>query len=230
MPENLPLHIYLIFLVAVFFSLGGLLYLVGQVSHRAMVQVAVGLTGWLALQAALSLNGFYLMTKTLPPRFLFAVGPPLLVIAGLFVLRRNALAQLPLGGLTRWHMVRVPVEITLWQLAQHKLVPQLMTFEGRNFDILAGLTAPLIYWLAWRAGTFRRGLLAVWNVLALGLLTNIVINAVLSLPYPMQQFGFDQPNRAVLYFPFIWLPALIVPTALFCHLASLWQLWASGEE
>ena len=50
----------------------------------------------------------------------------------------------------------------------------------------------------------------------LGLLANIVIIAVLSFPSPIQQFGFEQPNIGLAYFPFIWLPAIIVPIVLFC--------------
>ena len=33
---------------------------------------------------------------------------------------------------------------------------------------------------------------------------------------------------AVLYFPFIWLPSVVVPIVLFSHLASLWKL-ATGK-
>ena len=56
------------------------------------------------------------------------------------------------------------------------------------------------------------------------LLANIVINAILSSPFPLQQFAFDQPNIAILYFPFSWLPTFVVPVVLFCHLASIRQL------
>jgi hypothetical protein len=114
--------------------------------------------------------------------------------------------------------------MVLFWLFQAGQIPQLMTFEGRNFDILSGLTAPLIYWLAFRGGKTNRRLLIVWNLFALALLINIVVNAFLSFPFSFQQFAFDQPNRAVLYFPFVWLPSVIVPIVLFCHLASLWQL------
>ena len=105
-----------------------------------------------------------------------------------------------------------------------------MTFEGRNFDILAGITAPLIAWLAFRGGKINRPLLIVWNIFALILLINIVVNAVLSFPSPFQQFAFEQPNLAVLYFPFQWLPSVIVPIVLFSHLASLWQLFKTDSK
>jgi hypothetical protein len=55
-------------------------------------------------------------------------------------------------------------------------------------------------------------------------LANIVIIAILSAPTPMQKFGFEQPNVGVVYFPFIWLPTIIVPIVLFAHLASLLQV------
>jgi len=102
-----------------------------------------------------------------------------------------------------------------------------MTFEGRNFDILAGITAPFVAWLAFRTGKTNRMLLVIWNVFALLLLLNIIINAAFSLPSPIQQFAFEQPNRAVLYFPYIWLPSVVVPIVLFAHLASLFQLFNS---
>jgi hypothetical protein len=99
-----------------------------------------------------------------------------------------------------------------------------MTFEGRNFDILSGLTAPLVAWLALRGDKVNRLLLIVWNLLAFGLLLNIMANAILSLETPFQQFAFEQLNRGVLYFPFIWLPAIIVPIVFVSHVISLWQL------
>ena len=98
-----------------------------------------------------------------------------------------------------------------------------MTFEGRNFDILAGLSAPLIAWLAFRNGINSK-LLIGWNLVCLLLLINIVTNAILSLRSPIQQFAFDQPNAGLLYFPYIWLPSIVVPLVLFAHVTSLWQL------
>jgi hypothetical protein len=51
--------------------------------------------------------------------------------------------------LTLLHIIRIPVELGLYWLFIYKAIPQLMTFEGRNFDILVGLTVPfdLLLWL-----------------------------------------------------------------------------------
>ena len=104
-----------------------------------------------------------------------------------------------------------------------------MTFEGYNYDILSGITAPIIYYLAFvkkRIG--KRGLL-IWNIACLGLLLNILTIAVLSAQTPLQQLAFDQPNIGVTYFPFVWLPTVIVPIVLYAHLASIRQLLYSKK-
>jgi hypothetical protein len=181
---------------------------------------------WLMVQAMLAIYGFYDNNMTLPPRFVLAVGPPLLFIIILFLTKRGRkfIDSLPLSSLTWLQTVRVPVEIVLYWLMIEKAIPGLMTFEGRNFDILAGITAPFVAWYTFDKGKLGRGFLLGWNIICLLLVLNIVINAALSVETPIQQFAFDQPNRAVLVFPFIWLPAFIVPVVIFSHLASIRQL------
>jgi len=76
----------------------------------------------------------------------------------------------------------------------------------------------------------NRRLLLVWNFICLCLLLNIVINAILAAPFPFQQFAFDQPNIAVLYFPFTWLPFFIVMIVLYSHLAAIRQLITFRKE
>jgi len=130
-----------------------------------------------------------------------------------------------LRKLTLLHIVRVPVEITLYWLATEKAVPELMTFAGRNFDIVSGITVPIIYVSCFNGSLVKnRGLLLTWNFICLGLLLNIVINAVLSAPFIFQQFAPDQPNIAVLYFPFVWLPSFIVMVVLLSHLVAIRRL------
>jgi hypothetical protein len=72
-------------------------------------------------------------------------------------------------------------------------------------------------------------LILIWNILCLGLLINILANALLSAPFPFQQFAFDQPNIAILYFPFNLLPTFVVPLVLLAHLAAIRQL-ISGHQ
>lgn len=229
MIENLPGYVSVTFILTSFLTVGIFLYAIkrGAFSSTATKFLSFLIPFWLIFQATLGIGGFYLNTEVVPPRLLlFALFPTLALIILLFVFARQSfIERLPLQTLTYLHIIRIPVELVLLWLYQAGQVPQLMTFEGRNFDVFSGISAPVIAWLAFRGGKINRPLLVIWNLIALGLLLNIVINAVLSFPFPFQQFAFDQPNRGVLYFPFIWLPSTIVPIVLFCHLVSLWRLF-----
>ena len=61
------------------------------------------------------------------------------------------------------------------------------------------------------------------NILCLFLLLNVVITAFFAFPTPFQKLAFDQPNIAILYFPFNLLPTVIVPMVLFGHLLHFYS-------
>ncbi|MGR9839057.1 hypothetical protein ACUOH4_26735, partial [Escherichia coli] len=87
----------------------------------------------------------------------------------------------------------------------HKAIPDLMTFEGRNFDIVSGLTAPLVYYFAFIKKRVGRTTLILWNIICLLLVINVVVTSILSSPTSFQQLAFDQPNIGILYSPFVLL-------------------------
>ena len=227
--ESLPPYVSIVFILTTFAAVGFLLR--GGRSpglrKRSFRVFFFLLPPWLVFEAVASLGLFYENFTSVPPRLIvFAIFPALAVIAAyLLFFRRKFVLKLPLRTLTMLHIVRIPVEIVLYWLFVGGQVPQMMTFDGRNFDILSGIAAPIVYWAAFRGAKTRRGILIVFNIFGLLLLVNIVSIAALSLPSPLQQLNFDQPNRAVLYFPYIWLPAIVVPIVLFAHLASLLQLF-----
>jgi len=198
-------------------------------TSRKTAQWVIGtLIFWLSIQAMLSILGIYTDDpQSIPPKIiLFGVLPALIVIILLFNIPKGKqfIDRLSMQMLTHVHLVRIPVELCLYGLYLHGSVPELMTFEGRNLDILAGLSAPLVGFLGIRRGKMGKVSLLVWNFICMGLLLNIVIIAILSAPSPFQQFAFDQPNVAILHFPFSWLPAFIVPLVLFAHLAAFRKL------
>jgi hypothetical protein len=121
-------------------------------------------------------------------------------------------------------VIRIGVEIGLLSLSIHEAIPKAMSFEGRNFDILSGLTAPLVYYFGFVKHRMGRKALILWNVVCVLLLLNVVSSAFLSLPGRFQQFGFERPNIGVGYFPFLLLPAILVPLVLFAHAATIRQL------
>ncbi|WP_317897428.1 hypothetical protein [Aurantibacillus circumpalustris] len=222
--ENLPFYVQLLFVVTTILTL----WFIYKASSKSNLLLGVFMA-WLLLQGFIANTGFYLITTTLPPRFSLLVVPPVLTILFFFATKKGRmyLDKFDTKTLTYLHSVRLPVEITLWLLFLNKLVPELMTFEGRNLDVLTGITAPLIAYFGYSLGKLNKFVLLIWNFIGLGLFFNIVITAILSAPFPFQQLAFDQPNIGVLYFPFVWLPCFIVPLALFSHLVCIKELLKS---
>ncbi len=218
---TVPLTIINLFIFTTLFTF---FWIVKQM-HASKTMVSL-IAIWLFLQAMLGQTGFYEVNDTIPPRFVLMVMPPMLFIIFLFNTQKGKtyIDGLDLKKLTLLHVIRIPVEIVLFALYTVKLAPQLMTFEGANFDIFSGISAIFIYFLVLKKVNFNKNILIIWNVICLILLLIIVGIAILSAPSPFQKLAFDQPNIGVLYFPFNWLPSFIVPVVLFCHLAALRKL------
>lgn len=231
MIENLPSYISLLFGLTTLTTLLLFYWTIRkstfETTRKKANTILLYLVIWLAVQAVLTLENFYNSgTNYIPPRiFVFGIFPTIIII--LLFIRQNGrqfIDSLPLKNITYLNVVRIPVEITLLLLSYNKAVPQLMTFEGRNFDIIAGITAPFIGYYSLTNRKLSRQAILTWNFACLILLLNIVLNALLSAPSSLQKFAFDQPNIAILNFPFSWLPLFIVPVILFGHLTSIRQL------
>ena len=225
--DAVPPYVSIVFILTTFAAVAFLIQAIKAVGVRTLPsQILIFLLPlWILFTAVLSIGGFYTRFDVWPPRIvLFAVLPSLLVVVCYFIFfRRSFIERLPLRLITLLHVVRIPVEIVLLWLFFAGLVPQSMTFEGRNFDILSGVLAPMVWFLGFRGGE-RRWLLIGYNLLGLGLLSNIVLIAVRAMPSPTFDPGSGQPNIGVAFFPYIWLPAIVVPIVLFSHLAVLWNL------
>lgn len=217
MIEQLPIWINILFLLTVAATLV-LFYLANRKPKTLLLVLVI----WCGVQSVFAYTGFYLDTESIPPRQGIILIPAIALIVWGFNkkniewLETNRNIKIS----TLLHIVRIPVEITLLYLFIHGMVPELMTFEGRNFDILAGMTALIVGFLNYKNRISKRLLLG-WNIICLCLVLFILINGLLSAESGFQQFGFDQPNRAILYFPFVLLPGLIVPIVVYTHLSDI---------
>jgi len=214
--ENQDLPLTIIFILTTFLTVG-LFY---RASQKSM-HILFILVPWLILQSVLSLGGFYQKTQTGPPRLLLMVGPPIILIIILFATRvgRRFIDRLDPAMLVLIFIIRIPMELVLYGLFLDKMIPQGMSFAGGNLDIFSGLSAPLIYYFGFQKKQLNRRIILLWNLICLGLLLAVVIHAILAVPSPFQKLDFDQPNLAILYFPYTLLPSLVVPLVLFSQLA-----------
>lgn len=229
MIENVPTYVSITFIATTFITAAIFLRGIqrGAAASFAGKFLLFVIPFWMMVQAVLAISGFYLNTSAIPPRiFLFGPLPAIALIVIYFIVARETVVeQLPLKLMTLIHTIRIPVELVLSWLFAAGLVPQIMTFHGTNFDIFSGITAPIVAYFAFKGGKVNTKLLMAWNVVCMLLLFNIVATAVLCVPTPIQKLAFEQPNVAILYFPYIWLPSVVVPIVLFCHLASLWKIF-----
>lgn len=215
--ENLPAYLGPLFLLTTLLSI----ILFAQATPSKLFTM-VFLFLWGTLWYLIANTGFFLETSSMPPRFIFMMAPVIIVMILYFVTARGKrfIDRLDLQKLTILHVVRLPVEIVLMLLAIYKMIPEALTFEGRNFDIIMGLTALPMAWLIFKRNVSKK-ILLWWNILGVILLTNVVIHGILALPLPFQQYAFDQPNVAMLYAPYCLLPGVIVPIVMFSQLAAI---------
>jgi len=202
-----------------------LLYLAARKEKRILVICII----WLTIVGVLAYSGFFEINDDMPPKFVIAVlGGVMMVV---YYFRIIEIPKIDFKMLLLIHVLRIPVEISLHQLFSEKQIPKIMTYEGWNFDILMGISALVIFaYLHFSKKELSNRFLWVWNIVGVVMLLTIVVIAILSAPLPIQQFGFDQPNLALVKFPFIFLPAFIVPIVFLSHFLAIKKLTTHTDK
>ena len=185
----------------------------------------IGLVVWIFFVSIWSLTGMMADFSLFPFNFMPILAIPLVTILIITYSKifKEIIIHIPQQNLIRLQSFRIFVEILLWALYVINLAPVQMTFEGRNFDILAGLSAIIVAYLISKGSISKSGI-AIWNIVCLGLLINIVVIAILSLPTPFRIFMNEPTNTVVTEFPISFLPGLLVPLAYGLHFFSLRKL------
>jgi hypothetical protein len=186
--------------------------------------VAVWMIVWLGATAALAQGGFLGGSTALPPRWPLL---PLTALASFFILGRAPTFRRVLEDIPPWQPValqsfRVGVELAFWRLHAEGVAPIQVTFEGRNFDALIGLTAPVVAagiafgWLGPRMAI-------AWNLFGLAMLCNAIGTVASSAPGPIHLNWPGKPFHAIATWPVIWIPAFLAPVGILLHVVSIRQ-------
>jgi hypothetical protein len=217
----------LLFLAQVALLFGTVSWWLSPARHPGRLMLAM--TGWVAVLGFLTLEGFFANFRSLPPRLLPALLVPL--VAGILYLRSAAIRELLARTPPSWPIYlqsfRILMEIILWLLYLQHRAPAIMTFEGRNVDILVGLTAIPVGYLCFVRKAWAPRVALWWNVAGILVLLNVVVHAQLSTPSPFRVFVTDPPLTFIGYWPYILLPGFLVPLAWLGHTASLMQIRSS---
>jgi fumarate reductase subunit D len=199
----------------------------GQQRRQKKFSIAlIGIVAWVAIMGVLAANGFFENFTSLPPRLI------LVPVLGFFVVLMitfskgftNLLRTTPPHWLIYFQSFRILVELLLWVAFTRGLLPEQMTFDGYNFDIISGVLALPVGWLLQQRKSYARVIGIVYNFIGLLLLFNIITIAVLSMPTPFRQFMNEPANVIVSTFPFVYLPGVLVVLAFTFHVFSLRQL------
>jgi hypothetical protein len=213
--------VFVLTVLAVFFAFTGAARGLG----RTGLVWTLPVVAWLALSAALSRGGWLGQFDARPPWFLVWLAMTALGTLALALSPFGArLAEsLGWGSLIGFQVFRVPVEWVLVQLGRAGVAPPQMTLDGWNYDVVTGVTAPIVAWLAATGRTGPRGL-ALWNALGLVLLAIVVGTAMLSTPTPIRVFTNEPALTFVATPPWFLLPGFLVPAALFGHVVAFRKL------
>lgn len=186
------------------------------VRRRTLVAAAAAAL-WLAATGAAAAAGQLTFTGTPPTMLLaFPVVIGLGLAIGLSPLGGRLAAGVPLAVLVGLQGFRFPLELAMHRAYTEGLMPVQMSFSGRNLDVLTGLGALLLAPLV-AAGRAPRWLVLAWNAMGTLLLANILAVAALSTPTALRAFTNEPANVFVTQWPFVWLPAVLVLTAVWGH-------------
>ena len=144
---------------------------------------------------------------------------------GLSAMGQRLVAVFPLWALVAVQGFRFPLELVMHQAAAERVMPVALTWTGYNLDIVTGVLACVLAPFV-ASGKAPRVLVKAWNVWGFVALAIIAVVAMATSPM-VRALGEDQVNPWVTFVPYIWLPTLLVPTALAGHILVARKLKSS---
>jgi hypothetical protein len=198
---------------------------------RARVRIATGLATWFIVVTALAaMEVFHYQHGLGVPGLGIAVVLPIVVLS-VRVLRssslRRGLDSISLSLLVGVNVIRTFGVIFLLLYAAGRLPAPFATVAGWG-DILIGLTAVPVAWLAYKKGVGAHSAVMIWNTLGLLDLIAAVGLGVTSSPGPLQMI-FAEPGAGIMTtLPWLLIPGFLVPLLASTHLAVFYRLRAAG--
>ncbi|HEY5618357.1 MAG TPA: hypothetical protein VIK60_10445 [Vicinamibacterales bacterium] len=186
--------------------------------RRALTVTALAAAAWMGVTWIAADSGVLRRWDATPPPLAFLIAGIVALAAAIAFSRYGGrlAAGLPIAALIALQGFRLPLELAMHEMYERGVMPVQMSYSGRNFDIITGVSAFVVAGLV-AGGRAGRWVIVAWNVLGLLLLLNVVTIAILSTPL-FRYFGDDRLNVWVTYPPFVWLPAVMVLAALAGHL------------
>jgi len=201
-------------------------------ANRSATRAALATAAWMAATFAAAATG-RLSFATVPPTMgvVIVLSLALALRIGVSGTGARIATGVPLSLLVGLQGFRLPLELLLHRAYAEGLMPVQMSYSGRNFDIVTGITAIVLAAALWMAPQrVSPRLVLAWNVLGLALLANVVTIAILSAPTPLRVFVNEPSTAWITQAPFVWLPAVFVAAALAGHVVVFRRLRAEMRQ
>ncbi len=193
----------------------------------ARVRIATGLSAWFMFVTVMATTEVLHYEHGLGvPGLGIAVLLPI-VILSIGVLRSpalyRALRTIPLSLLIGVNVIRAFGVTFLLLYAAGRLPAPFAPVAGWG-DILVGLTAAPVAWLAYKKGAAAHSTVLTWNILGLLDLIAAVGLGVVSSPGPLRLI-FAEPGSGIMTtLPWLLIPGFLVPLLASTHLAVFYRL------
>lgn len=181
------------------------------------------------IQGSLAYQEYLFDFSQFPPPALPLIFIPL--IATMIICFKNSFLQMlqnvKLSSLVLFQSFRFLAEIYIYLMILEGLMPEIMTFTGRNFDILVPLLAVPLFFILRSAKFSQRiktKLVYIFNYGGILILTNTIVTAILTMPTPAQVFKVEPPLVVPALFSAYLLPAFMVSLAYALHVLCLRKL------
>lgn len=191
------------------------------------IKIAIGLFFWFLYTYLLAKSGF-LQDYSLPPRFPLLLVVPAFFFIGIFLYTHrnsNIIKSIPSPWLVYYQSFRIIIEsLFVASVAKGYLHPE-VTFEGYNYDILFGFSAIIVGFLTFNRKVITNKGLLLWNYLGLVVIAFIIFLFTTTTYFP-EFWGSEVTlaTKEMVTFPFVLVPAFLMPSAVFIHIVSILQL------
>lgn len=177
--------------------------------------------GWLALTGILANSGLLSRFELTPPPFVLVI-PALLVVSmlvGFSSFGKELSRKKSFALLVGLQAFRFPLEMIMHRAYEIGIMPEFLSYSGYNFDVATGIGAMIIGVMLWRGYSVPDFVLWFWNVWGIYCLIVIAVVAAAGSPV-FQAFGSEPENvnSWVAFFPYIWLPTVLVAIAIIGHI------------
>jgi hypothetical protein len=206
-----------------------LLSLALAATPRGRLRVAGALTVWFTAVVFLGASGaLNPLSGAGTPGLGLAVTLPLAVLCFAFLgyaPTRDAISQVPLAVLIAVNIPRVEGVAFLLLHSAHRLPAPFALAAGWG-DVVVGVTAGPLAWLAWRYPARAKPWVIAWNLLGFADLMVAIGLGSMSAPGPIRLF-MDPPGSGIMTtLPWILVPCFLVPCWEALHVAIFSRLLA----